>query len=325
MLLDTLHLDASNPADVQRAAALLAAGKLVAIPTETVYGLAAHAFTPSAIEEIFRVKGRPMDNPLIVHCATAGDIELVATDIPIVAWRLLERFAPGPLTLVLHRHPRVPSIVSAGLPSVAVRIPALEVTRRLIALAGEPVVAPSANQSGRPSPTRAEHVLEDLGGSIAAILDAGPCAIGIESTVLNLTAEPATIVRPGAIEAADLAEILGYEPPLASHSGTGAPIAPGMKYRHYAPRTPVFLTDSLETIPTGALVLTTAPVESDRIRARLLTRQTLYDEFRRADREQVPAIYVLITPDVRADRALMNRIEKAAVSAQRTDNTPPMC
>ncbi|GIV56403.1 MAG: hypothetical protein KatS3mg040_1171 [Candidatus Kapaibacterium sp.] len=324
MSTETLHLDASDPADVERAATLLAAGKLVAIPTETVYGLAARVFAPDAVEEIFRVKGRPMDNPLIVHCATESDIELIATEIPPVAWRLLERFAPGPLTLVLHRHLRVPSIVSAGSPSVAVRIPALEVTRRLIALAGEPVVAPSANRSGRPSPTRAEHVFEDLGGSIAAVLDAGPCAIGIESTVLNLTVEPATIVRPGAIEAVDLAEILGYEPPIAHHSDTGAPIAPGMKYRHYAPRTPVFLTESLETIPTGALVLTTTSLESDRVRVRPLTRQTLYDEFRRADREHVPAIFVLITPDVRADRALMNRIEKAAVSSQRADDIPPM-
>jgi L-threonylcarbamoyladenylate synthase len=322
--METLHLDASNPADVQRAATLLAAGKLVAIPTETVYGLAARVFAPSAVEEIFRVKGRPLDNPLIVHCALASDIERVATDIPHVAWRVLERFAPGPLTLVLHRHPRVPSIVSAGLPSVAVRIPALDATRRLIALVGEPVVAPSANRSGRPSPTCAEHVFDDLGGTIAAVLDAGPCAIGIESTVLNLTAEPATIVRPGAIEAVDLAEILGYEPPIAYHSGTGAPIAPGMKYRHYAPRTPVFLTSSLETIPSGVLVLTTAQVESDRFRTRPLTRQTLYDEFRRADREHVPAIYVLITPDVRADRALMNRLEKASVSALRADDIPPM-
>lgn len=324
MPMETLLLDASNPADVQRAAALLAAGELVAIPTETVYGLAARVFAPEAIEKVYRVKGRPMDNPLIVHCATASEIAHIATGIPTVAWRLLERFAPGPLTLVLDRHPAVPSIVSGGLPSVAVRIPALEVTRRLISLVGEPLVAPSANRSGRPSPTRAEHVFDDVGGTIAAILDAGPCAIGIESTVLNLRAEPIAIVRPGSIEPADLAEILGFEPPIIHHSGAGTPIAPGMKYRHYAPHTPVFLTDSLEAIPAGALVLSTVPVKSNRFRTRLLSRQTLYDEFRRADREHVPAIYVLITPDLRADRALMNRIAKAAVSGERADNLPPM-
>jgi len=320
MPMETLRLDASNPSDLECAAELLIAGKLVAIPTETVYGLAARTFVPDVVAELYRVKGRPQDNPLIVHCATAKDIERIAIDIPPIAWRLLERFAPGPLTLILKRHPSVPPIVSAGLPTVAVRIPAPAVTRQLIARVGEPLVAPSANRSGRPSPTRPEHVLEDLGGQIAAVLDGGPCSIGIESTVLNLTDEPYAIVRPGAIGAVELSQMVGYEPPIVRHSQDVAPVAPGMKYRHYAPRAPVFLTSTLDAIPRGALVLTTEPLPNEDYHIRPLSRQTLYDEFRRADREQAPAIYVYLTPLVLSDEALMNRLEKAAVSSQHTDN-----
>jgi L-threonylcarbamoyladenylate synthase len=300
------------------AAELLRSGQLVAIPTETVYGLAARIDDPSAIAEIFRVKGRPLDNPLIVHCAAIEDIGKVAADIPPIAWELLRRFAPGPLTLVLHRRDDVPPIVSAGLPTIAVRVPALEVTRELIAAVGVPLVAPSANRSGRPSPTRAEHVLEDFDGHIAAVLDAGLCSIGIESTVLSLVGTTA-IARPGVITAADLATILGYEPPLLDHGTESAPIAPGMKYRHYAPTAPVILIESLDHVyhraDANVVVLSTQPI-SGMLNVRPLRAATLYDEFRRADREGREAIYVLLTPDIRTDAALMNRLQKAAASSR---------
>jgi L-threonylcarbamoyladenylate synthase len=317
----TLRLDASKPDDIERAASLLREGKLVAIPTETVYGLAARIGDERAIEQIFQVKGRPHDNPLIVHCARIEDIERVATRIPPIAWRLFERFAPGPLTLILERAATVPAIVSAGLPTVAVRVPSPTVTCALIERVGEAVVAPSANRSGRPSPTTAEHVFEDLGGSIAAVLDAGRCSIGIESTVLNVV-DTIAIVRPGVVTADDIAEVIGFQPPIVEASVQSQPIAPGMKYRHYAPATPVILIESLDEIPPemyrDSVVLATKPIGQPWV-ARLLSHQTLYDEFRRADHEQRRAIYVLLTPDVRDDDALMNRLRKAAASAPATD------
>ncbi|GIV54137.1 MAG: hypothetical protein KatS3mg039_0655 [Candidatus Kapaibacterium sp.] len=321
----TLRLDASNPADVATAGALLRAGKLVAIPTETVYGLAACADDATAIAEIFCVKGRPLDNPLIVHCQAPEEIELVATDIPPIAWQLLERFAPGPLTLVLKRRQDVPALISAGLPTVAVRIPSPSVTRQLIAHVGTPLVAPSANRSGRPSPTCAAHVLEDLDGHIAAVLDAGPCPIGIESTVLLLVGD-ITIARPGAITAADLATVLGFEPPLLGPSSAETPCAPGMKYRHYAPAIPVILLESPDQLPQSTdaniVVLATQPLDG-RFVVRPLQPATLYDEFRRAEREGRTALYVLVTEDIRSNAALMNRLQKAATSTHTTTRNPP--
>ncbi|MCX7929448.1 MAG: L-threonylcarbamoyladenylate synthase [Chlorobi bacterium] len=312
--METLHLNAHSQKDIHRAAELLRHGELIAIPTETVYGLAARYDDDTAIARIYRVKGRPQDNPLIVHCASVEDVIHVADNVPPVAWALLERFAPGPLTLILHRKQTVSPIVSAGLPTVAVRIPALDVARQLIAEVGVPLAAPSANRSGRPSPTCAEHVLADLGGKIAAVLDAGPCSIGIESTIVMVTDQIA-VVRPGSITPQDLAEVLGSEPPVLTPD---RPLAPGTKYRHYAPRIPVILIESVMQLPAGdeqnIVVLTTQrPTCNADIRP--LDRRTLYEEFRRAEHEERTAIYVLVTDDVRADVALMNRLDKAATSS----------
>lgn len=322
-IMTTLRLSATNPSDVEHAAQLLRTGNVVAIPTETVYGLAARIGDERAIAEIYRVKGRPLDNPLIVHCADLEDIDRVAQNIPPLARKLFERFAPGPLTLILERKEDISPTISAGMPTVAVRIPALAATRDVIRRVGEPLVAPSANKSGRPSPTCAEHVLEDLNGEIAAVLDAGASPIGIESTVLQLTGQIA-IARPGAISADDLAEVIGFAPPLLESHTQGVPLSPGMKYRHYAPATPVILIESLNDIPTSmqpeSVVLATQPVGSS-WNWRLLSRQTLYDEFRRADHLNRRAIYVLLTPDVLEDQALMNRLRKAA-SKQPIATTP---
>lgn len=319
----TLQLSATDPSDLECAAQLLRAGNLVALPTETVYGLAARIGDEHAIAEIFRVKGRPLDNPFIVHCADLEDIDRVAQNVPPLARKLFERFAPGPLTIILERREDISPTISAGMPTVAVRIPALAVTREVIRRVGEPLVAPSANKSGRPSPTCAEHVLEDLNGEIAAVLNAGPCPIGIESTVLQLVGQIA-IARPGAITADDLAEILGFAPPPLEPHADAVPLSPGMKYRHYAPATPVILIESLSDIPASmqpqSVILATQPVGTG-WNWRLLSRQTLYDEFRRADHLKPRAIYVLMTPDVLEDQALMNRLNKAA-SKHPTDKTP---
>jgi L-threonylcarbamoyladenylate synthase len=224
---------------VARAAALLRHGGLVAFPTETVYGLGGNALDAAAVSRIFAAKGRPGNNPLIVHLAAADEVAQVAAAWPESAARLAERFWPGPLTLVLPRHPHVPDAVTAGGPTVAVRVPAHPVAQALLRAAGIPVAAPSANRSSRLSPTRAEHVLQDLGGRVELILDGGPCKGGIESTVLDLTAAPPRLLRPGLVSLADLQGVLG-EVHIGRQPAAGEALpSPGMLPRHYAPRTPL--------------------------------------------------------------------------------------
>ena len=225
---------------VQYAAMLLGQGELVAFPTETVYGLGANAFSDEAVAKIFTAKGRPRDNPLIVHIGSKDDLRRVAATWPPVAEMLIDRFWPGPLTLVLPRRPGVSALVSAGLPTVAVRMPDHPVALKLLTAAGLPIAAPSANRSGRPSPTRAEHVATDLDEYVAALLDSGPTREGVESTVLDLSSTKPRILRPGSITREMLAPLLpNLETDLASDDA--APRSPGQKYDHYAPRAPLYL------------------------------------------------------------------------------------
>lgn len=230
-----------GPGALTRAADLLRQGELVAFPTETVYGLGANALDAAAVRRLFEAKGRPADNPLIVHLA-AGDavVDLVEV-VPDAARVLMARFWPGPLTLVLKRKPIVPDVVTAGLDTVAVRVPAHEAALQLIRAAGVPLAGPSANLSGRPSPTTAEHVLADLGGKIAAVLDAGPTGIGVESTVLDVTTNPPAILRPGGLPQEALESVIGRVELAERHPAR--PRAPGQKYRHYAPRARVVVVD----------------------------------------------------------------------------------
>ena len=237
----TLRLNASNPNHIARAAQLLRAGELVAIPTETVYGLAANALDKNAVAKIFAAKGRPQDNPLIVHISDIEQAQSLVKAWPFSAQRLAEAFWPGPLTVILPRAEHVPDIVSAGLRSLALRVPAHPVAQALLRAAGIPLAAPSANRSGSPSPTLASHALYDLDGKIAAVLDGGPCAVGIESTVLDLTRKTPLLLRPGGISAERLEAALGQpieiSPAVARTPEDDAPApSPGMKYRHYAPR-----------------------------------------------------------------------------------------
>lgn len=212
-------------------------GELVAFPTETVYGLGASAFMPEAISKIYEVKGRPQDNPLIVHLADLKDLEQVAQDIPDIAYELFKAFSPGPLTLILPKSDCIPYEATAGLDTVGIRFPKTATSRALIRAAG-PLVAPSANLSGRPSPTRAEHVLSDLDGKIPYILDGGNCQIGLESTILDLTQDPPQILRPGGLTQETLEAFLAEKLTRfqAKPGVTGPAKAPGMKYRHYAPK-----------------------------------------------------------------------------------------
>jgi len=219
---------------IKECARILRAGGLVAIPTETVYGLGANALDEKAVAKVFEAKGRPADNPLIVHIADFWQAEDLAADIPPVARVLVGAFTPGPLTLVLPKNPSVPDIVTAGHSTVAVRIPSNDTALRLLAECNFPICAPSANLSGRPSPTTAAHVLEDLDGRIDAVIDGGACAVGVESTVIDVTTSPPRILRSGGVSAEDLRRVIGE---VEEYSGdSGIALAPGMKYRHYAPK-----------------------------------------------------------------------------------------
>lgn len=236
------------------AAELLRQGELVAFPTETVYGLGANGLNDAAVKRIFQAKGRPSDNPLILHIAAADRIYELAAAVPASARALVERYWPGPLTVVVERQGHVPDAVTGGLNTVAVRLPSSPVARELIRLAGVPVAAPSANTSGRPSPTTAQAVLADLDGKIAAVIDAGPCDIGVESTVIDCTTPVPTLLRPGGITYEMLIAVLGdieIDPALAGSKA--APKSPGMKYTHYAPIAPMILIEAEPARSAGLL------------------------------------------------------------------------
>ena len=255
-----------SPKELDRAAEILKNGGLVGIPTETVYGLGADGLNPIAVGKIFQAKGRPQDNPLILHIPDASWLERYCEDIPEAAWRLAERFWPGPLTMILkckkrtqeelkalengpvcsctHFGPRIiPDVVTAGLDTVGMRCPAHSICRAVIRSAGVPVAAPSGNLSGKPSPTTVRHMLDDMDGRIDAILDGGDCQVGVESTILDLTCTPPRLLRPGGVPLEELQDVLAeveLDPAITRPLEEGEkPKAPGMKYRHYAPKAPV--------------------------------------------------------------------------------------
>ncbi len=228
-----------------KAAAFIKAGEVVAFPTETVYGLGADGLNSEAVAKIFAAKGRPNDNPLILHIADVKDIEPLTTGLNENAKALMKAFWPGPLTLVINKSEIVPDAVSAGLSTVAVRFPANKFAQQLIKACGCPVAAPSANISGRPSPTNAQDVWEDMQGKVAAVLDGGNCGIGLESTVVDTTEPVPVILRPGGITYEMLTEVLGaveIDPALQGDANY-KPKAPGMKYRHYAPKSAMYLLE----------------------------------------------------------------------------------
>ena len=239
----TTEFSAVTGEALKRAGEIIRGGGLVAFPTETVYGLGANALDGGAVLKIFLAKGRPQDNPLICHIADGRDIYSLAREVPPAALELARRFWPGPLTIVLPCRPEVPPEVTAGLDTVGIRFPSHPAARALIGAAGVPIAAPSANTSGRPSPTTAAHVLEDKSGKIDMILDGGACGVGVESTVLSLAGGKPRLLRPGGVTLEQLRGALGeVEVDRAVREQIGADVrvsAPGMKYRHYAPRAPV--------------------------------------------------------------------------------------
>ena len=241
----TLYLSAGDERTPETAAEIIRSSGLVAIPTETVYGLGANGLDENAVAKIFQAKGRPQDNPLILHISGPEQIELFCHHIPQKAYDLAEKFWPGPLTIVLPAKNTVPRRTTGGLDTVAVRCPDCDVTRQIIRLSGVPIAAPSANISGKPSTTTAEHVLHDHDGRIDAIVDGGSCRVGVESTIVDLTEERPRLLRPGGVTPEELLEVLGdlvVDKAVTAQVDKDAVVkAPGMKYRHYAPQEPVVI------------------------------------------------------------------------------------
>lgn len=240
----------SDGSSIRAAADIIKRGGLVVFPTETVYGLGANALDDAAVKSIFDAKGRPADNPLIAHVASIEDALSVASGVPDLARALFERFSPGPLTVVLAKRPGLPDSVTAGLPTVAVRIPSHPVARALILASGCPIVAPSANISGRPSPTSFGMALADMEGRVDAIIDGGECEHGLESTVVSVTGKYLRVLRPGAVTQEMLAEFLmafpGYSLAEPDPADSAKPASPGMKYAHYQPRAEVYIARAID-------------------------------------------------------------------------------
>lgn len=267
-------------------------GDLVAIPTETVYGLAADAFNPQAVQKIFEIKGRPADNPLIVHISSLEQVSMLTPSLSSTASVLAEAFWPGPLTLVLEKKEDVPDIVTGGLPTVAVRMPDHPLTLRLIRLTG-PLTAPSANRSGMPSPTRASHILDDYGESVD-LLDGGPCRIGLESTVVDVTSEKLQILRPGAVTEKIITQKTGLVVTKNSIRDRELRRSPGTRYTHYKPQADVkWIREIPETLSPDSYYLFHSEVGNNFFPSRHLASfnddfsefaKTLYDHFRTADR-----------------------------------------
>ena len=248
--METLKLDIISgeyESSINKAAEILKSGGIVAIPTETVYGLAASAFCDDAIKRVFEAKGRPQDNPLIVHISNMDMLKTVAEYIPESAYLCAERFWPGPLTMVLKKKETIAKSVSAGLSTVAVRMPSEKAARDIIDKSGLPLAAPSANLSGSPSPTTASHVIADLDGKINAVVMGNECNVGVESTVLALFGDKPRLLRPGAVTVEQLEEVLGevvVDKAVLSEPEANENVAsPGMKYKHYAPKTETFLVE----------------------------------------------------------------------------------
>lgn len=291
--------------EISAAAELLKRGELVVFPTETVYGLGAPVFNEEAIGKIFAVKRRPPDNPLIAHVGALEDALTLSCSPPPAFWKLAHHFWPGPLAFVLRKNARVPPAVSAGHPTIAIRMPSHPAALELIRAVGQPLAAPSANLSGRPSPTRALDAWEDLQGRVALILDGGECRIGIESTVLSLTGSEPLLLRPGSISKEEIEEALQCKVSLPLPD---SPVhSPGMKYRHYAPKAEVRLVLCRDELK-GPFILSPDPRPGER----LLSEKTLYAELREADRMGAAIVEIDCSPSLLANAALMNRLSKAA-------------
>lgn len=321
---------------IETAAQLLRAGEVVGIPTETVYGLAADACNEAAVRRIFVAKGRPQDNPLIVHIASLEQLFQVAATVPQPALDLAAAYWPGPLTMILPKSDLIPEVTSAGLNTVGIRFPSHPMAQAIIRAAEVPLAAPSANTSGRPSTTTAQHVMEDLNGRIAAVVDGGPCSVGVESTIVSFAGETPRLLRPGGISLEQLQKVLGdVELDRALYEKLGDDVrvsAPGMKYRHYAPKAPVTVVlgspaasaayivqqltdgdgvlcfdDCAVQFRGRAIVETFGPSDDMAMQA-----QEVFDALRRFDSTDAKRVFAQCPPTTGIGLAVSNRIKKAA-------------
>jgi L-threonylcarbamoyladenylate synthase len=309
----------SGDDEIQRAVELLKAGRLVAFPTETVYGLGADAMNPEAVARIFQAKGRPSTNPLIAHIADAQTARQYVRDWPDEAQWLAQRFWPGPLTIILPKPPagpaRIPGMATAGRDTVALRVPSHPIALELLRRFGRPIAAPSANRSTRVSPTTAQHVRDELGDSVDLILDGGPCDVGIESTVIDLSVEPPTILRPGSITRVQIEAEIG---PITVFAGSVDPklaaASPGQHSVHYAPRAEAYrfdtadwpLIDAIESRGAAFLIPGKTMPDDPAKYARIL-----YRELRRLDEQGTQTIYIEMPPDTPEWAAVRDRLNRA--------------
>ncbi len=325
--------DEENLVHIKEAALWIKKGDVIAFPTETVYGLGANALNEEAVKKIFMAKGRPSDNPLIVHIAEEAQLDALVSLVPTKAQRLIDAFWPGPLTLIFKKKAAVAPIVTANLETVAVRMPVHPVARRLLKETALPVAAPSANLSGKPSPTQASHVLHDLDGRIAGILDGGATGVGLESTVIDCTKEPPVLYRPGGVTKEEIEAIIGpIRVDAVLQSPEETPASPGMKYTHYAPAGTLYLVSDrtkINDLVSAAIkdgkrvgVLTTEEHEDSydahvtvacgRRSDLASVANELYHSLRTFDEEGIEVIYAETFSLEGLGIAIMNRLEKAA-------------
>ena len=329
-----------NDEELKEASAVIRSGGLVAFPTETVYGLGGDATNPEASRKIYAAKGRPSDNPLIVHIADFSQLRNIVAEVPQEAEKLAEVFWPGPLTMILRKNDVIPYETTGGLDTVAIRMPSHPVARAFLQDSGCMIAAPSANTSGRPSPTTAQHVWEDLHGKIEILLDGGPVGIGIESTIVDLSEERPMILRPGFITQEMLSAVLGdvgMDPGLASENSKQPPKAPGIRYRHYAPKADLTLVEgTMEEVISRINALTREAQAMGKSVGVLATEENkdryvadhvivigqrqdeaeiarhLFDVLRQFDDLQVDLIYSESFAAAGVGQAIMNRLLKAA-------------
>ncbi len=307
---------------IDEASEIIKSGGLVAFPTETVYGLGANALDNKAVLKIFKAKNRPADNPLIVHVSSLEMLDEVAADVPEIAKKLIKKYWPGPLTLVLKKSNKIPNGVTCGLDSVAVRLPSNKIAFELIKNSGVPIAAPSANLSKSPSPTRAKHVFDDLSGRIDMIIDGGECNIGLESTVLDVSGKVPRLLRPGKVSLEELENFIGK---VETSFSADKPASPGMKYKHYSPKAEVLVVKRNEIIKklkglkdkkTAVFVFDDLKLDSDFYycfnKDFVLMARELFNLFRMADNKNFDAIIVEEVEEKGLGRAIMNRLRKAA-------------
>lgn len=327
---------------IQEAGRLLKEGALVAFPTETVYGLGGDGLKEDAAARIYAAKGRPSDNPLILHIADIGALEVLAVDIPELAYRLAEKFWPGPLTMILKKSAVVPYATTGGLDTVAIRMPSDEIAKEIIRASGTYIAAPSANLSGRPSPTKAEHVVEDLSGRVEMIVDGGDSDIGLESSIIDLSGEVPMILRPGYITKEDFEQIVAeveYDGAVLATKPQESVVAkaPGMKYRHYAPKGQITIVEGSTSAVVKKINALVAAQEKQGVRVAVLCAEEtkgqyackhifslgslksekeisahLFAALRSFDTEQMEVIYSESFEDTKLAKAIMNRLRKAA-------------